>query len=300
MARILAEAIGCHEYDRCEIDAASNRGIDEMRDLRESVYTMPMKGPVKVYIIDEAHMLTKEACNAFLKTLEEPPEHVVFILATTDPQKLPETVVSRCQHFAFRKISENILRESILRIAKKEGFDLDKEGAGLIALFAEGSFRDAQSMLDQILSLPLADDGKITADEVRRFLSAPPKKLVDDFIVAVVGKNAGKGMEIIQELTEKGIDTQLFLKFVLRGIRSLLLLKLAPAKGKALEEILGRDDMNFLLGEKEKITVSDLGFILTVFLNAYDATGRAYLPQLPLELALARIQLRNKASEEKK
>ncbi len=301
VARILAGEIGCHEYDRCEIDAASNRGIDEIRNLRESVYTLPMKGPVKVYIIDEAHMLTKEACNAFLKTLEEPPEHVIFILATTDPQKLPETIVSRCQHFSFRKLPENILRESILKIAVKEGFELDEEGAGLIALFSDGSLRDSQSMLDQVLSLE-GEGGskKIPAEAIRKFLSAPPKKLIEDFLEAIIRKDAEKGMDIIQDLTEKGIDIQLFLKFVLRDMRSLLLLKLAPSREKMLEKILGRDEINFLLDKKEKMTVSDLGFILMTFLNAYDAAGRSYLPQLPLELALAKLQLRNKNSAEKK
>ncbi len=299
VARILAKDIGCHEYDLMEIDAASSRGIDEIRTLREGVYTMPLKGKVKVYIIDEVHMLTKEAFNAFLKTLEEPPAHVVFILATTEPQKLPDTVISRCQHYNFRKVPENILRQSILDIAKKEGYKMDEDGAGLIALFADGSFRDSQSLLDQVLNIAQFSDKKspggerISAEEIRRFLSAPPKKVVEGFIDSILNKNTDLSVETVESVSEKGIDIQLFLKFVLRDIRTLMLLKLAPAKREFLEKLLGKEEVDSLWQKKEKASVQELGFILLSILNAYDATGRAYLPQLPLELALAKIHLRN-------
>ena len=130
--------------DLIEIDAASSRGIDEIRALREAVRFSPMQGKVKVYIIDEVHMLTKEAFNALLKTLEEPPAHAIFILATTELDKVPETIISRCQNFSFRKISEEVLRKALKNIAQKEGFEIDDGTAGLVALSAEGSFRDAQ------------------------------------------------------------------------------------------------------------------------------------------------------------
>ncbi|KKR74438.1 MAG: polymerase III, subunit gamma and tau protein [Parcubacteria group bacterium GW2011_GWB2_40_8] len=174
VARILAREAGCVEMDLLEIDAASSRGIDEIRALREGVRFSPLGGSVKVYIIDEVHMLTKEAFNALLKTLEEPPSHVIFILATTELDKVPETIISRCQNFTFRKISENVLRKAMLSIAVKEGFEIDEETAGLIALMADGSFRDAQGTLDQILSAQ-GGEGKIAGEAVRLFLSVPPR-----------------------------------------------------------------------------------------------------------------------------
>jgi len=174
VARILAKDIGCHQYDLLEMDAASSRGIDEIRSLRDGVYTLPLKGDRKVYIIDEVHMLTKEAFNALLKTLEEPPAHAIFMLATTEPQKLPETIVSRCQHFAFKKLSENILKDSVLKIAKSENCEIDEESAALISLFSDGSFRDALVMLDQLLIVGEKNKNKqITGDEARKILSAP-------------------------------------------------------------------------------------------------------------------------------
>lgn len=288
-ARILANNIGCHEYDLLEMDAASSRGIDEIRGLREGVYTAPLKGEYKVYIIDEAHMLTKEAFNALLKTLEEPPEHAVFILATTEPEKLPETVVSRCQHFAFKKLPENILRKSMLDIARREELEIDEETAGLLALFADGSFRDAQMMLDQLLG---TGKKQIKGEDARHLLSAPSKDLIQGFVSALVEKNSEKGLDIIQKIMEKGIGVQLFLKFILRNIRVLLMFKLSPKSEEKLEKILGKDETEFLRSKKEESSVKELGFVLTLLLDAYDKTNRAYLPQLPLELALAKIHLR--------
>jgi len=290
VARIFSNEIGCHEYDRLEMDAASSRGIDEIRALRDAVYTLPLKGKYKVYIIDEVHMLTREAFNALLKTLEEPPSHVVFILATTEPEKLPNTVVSRCQHFAFKKITEDLLREGIKFIAKKEGFEIDDETAALIALFADGSFRDSQVMLDQIFSF---GEKKISVEKARELLSAPSKEMIRDFTIAVLDGEISKGLDIVRQFMEKGITPQLFLKFILRNIRALLMLKLSPESGELLEKVLGGDMVDFLEKHKDKISVKNLGFILLLFLDAYDKAGRTYLPQLPLELALAKIHLRN-------
>jgi len=296
VARILAGGIGCHEYDLTEMDAASSRGIDEIRSLRDGVYTNPFRGDKKVYIIDEVHMLTKEAFNALLKTLEEPPEHAIFILATTEPEKLPDTIISRCQHFAFKKQQEGILRKAVSDVSKKEGVELESEAAALIALFADGSFRDAFVMLDQLLpSVALAKEGskkRITGEEARDFLRAPSKELIQNFVTALVEKNSEEGIRIIQTTTERGIGTQLFLKFILRNIRALLMMKLSPGSEKQLEKILGEDEMEFLKTKNELTSVRDLGYILTLLLEAYDKTNRAYLPQLPLELVLAKIHLR--------
>ncbi len=187
-ARIVAKALNCEnpsEGEPCnacphcieiakgshpdviEIDAATNRGIDQIRELRESVHYSPAKGKRKVYIIDEFHMLTREAFNALLKTLEEPPNHVVFILATTEIDKIPPTILSRCQKFIFRKIPQEQIVETLSQICKKEGVEFEREALELIAVASEGCMRDAESLLDQSIAL---GEGKVTAGLVSEFL----------------------------------------------------------------------------------------------------------------------------------
>lgn len=290
VARILAKEIGCADADLIEIDAASSRGIDEIRALREAVNFMPLNGKVKVYIIDEVHMLTKEAFNALLKTLEEPPSHVVFILATTELEKVPDTIISRCQNFSFRRIQENILREAIVSIAKKEELAIDNEAASIIALSAEGSFRDALGLLDQISSLGDKNkDKQITGSEAREFLSVPAREMVEDFILSIIGKNAETGMEIIRKTVGQNMDMRIFLKLILRDIRALLLLRLAPNTKNQLKESMEEKEFNFLEKHKDKPQPGDLEFALKIFLDAFETRQHSYLPQLPLELAFVKI-----------
>ncbi len=164
VARIFAKEIGCKQNDLYEIDAASNRGIDDVRDIKESVNTLPFESPYKVYIIDEVHMLTKEAFNALLKTLEEPPKHVVFILATTEVHKLPETIVSRCQVFEFKRPTVEILKDTVTAVAKKEGYTIEPAAAELVALVGDGSFRDTHGILERVVAGVTGK--KITKDDV--------------------------------------------------------------------------------------------------------------------------------------
>jgi DNA polymerase-3 subunit gamma/tau len=283
--------MGCSDIDLLEIDAASSRGIDEIRALRDATHFVPLQGKVKVYIIDEVHMLTKEAFNALLKTLEEPPAHVVFILATTELEKVPETIISRCQNFSFRKIPENILRDSVISIARKEGFEIDEEAAGLVALFADGSFRDSQGMLDQVFSLggDKNKDHKITGKEIREFLAVPAVEMVENFILSIIEKNTEKGLEIIQKTAEQNNDAKVFLKLILRGVRSLLILRLAPGMKEKLKKMLGEREFNFLQEHKDKPQAGEMERALKILLDAHDARSRSYLPQLPLELALMKI-----------
>jgi len=152
MARIFAREIGCSNNDIIEIDAASNRGIDDIRALRESVVSLPFDSERKMYIIDEVHMLTKEAFNALLKTLEEPPSHVVFVLATTELHKILPTVVSRCQGFVFKSPNYTILKEMIQGIVEKEGFSIDPGSLDIISMLGNGSFRDTQGVLQKLIS----------------------------------------------------------------------------------------------------------------------------------------------------
>ncbi|MEK7787542.1 MAG: AAA family ATPase, partial [Chloroflexota bacterium] len=151
-ARIFAKEIGVSVNDLYEIDAASNRGIDDIKELRDGARVLPFDSKYKIYIIDEAHMLSKDAWGALLKTLEEPPNHVIFILATTELHKVPDTIISRCQVFTFKKPTETILKKVIIDVAKKEGFELDNGSAELLAILADGSFRDGLGELQKVLN----------------------------------------------------------------------------------------------------------------------------------------------------
>lgn len=294
VARILAKEAGCSDVDLMEIDAASSRGIDEIRTLREGVRFSPLRGEVKVYIIDEVHMLTKEAFNALLKTLEEPPKHAIFILATTEEDKVPGTIISRCQHFSFRKIPHNILAEAVTSDARKEGFEIDKDAAELIALFAEGSFRDALGMLDQLFSLGDGDENrngnkKITGEEARRFLSVPSSQTVEKFISSVVKKDAKAGMEAIEEAIGNNLNMKMFLKLILRNVRAMLLLRIVPEMKDEIKESFAEDEFEFLEKNKDVPKDGELERALKILLDSYDSQNRSYLPQIPLELALLKI-----------
>lgn len=186
VARIFARDIGCNPEDIIEIDAASNRGIDEIRELREAVRTAPFSSPYKVYIVDEAHMLTKEAANALLKTLEEPPSHVIFILATTDPEKLPQTIVSRCQKIIFKQPDIKTLADRLTYIANKEGKSLQEESALLLARHGKGSYRDALGILEQILSV---SDKEVNHRDVVSLLGTPEKELLYKVLESVAVKD---------------------------------------------------------------------------------------------------------------
>ena len=209
LARILAHEINQIPYDLnqtpldiIEIDAASNRRIDEIRDLREKIKLMPLKLTYKVYIIDEIHMLTKEAFNALLKTLEEPPQHIVFILATTEIHKVPPTIVSRCQHFTFKAITQPVLIKHLQTIAKKEKIVIDKAALTLLAQRSQGSLRDGLSLLDQLASL----DEKITVDLVEKILGLPPATVTNKLLTALKDNDFKQVIDNYQDLTTRGVD----------------------------------------------------------------------------------------------
>ncbi len=212
IARILAHEINQLPYsdesthlDIIEIDAASNRRIDEIRDLREKVHIAPTSAKYKVYIIDEVHMLTKEAFNALLKTLEEPPAHVVFILATTEAHKLPETIISRTQRFSFTTIEPQQVIDHLAEIAKKEGFTVDADALQLIAEHGDGSFRDSISLLDQVAS---GQPGHVTEADVRRATGSAPAELIAKMIAAVNAGDHAKLLELLQVGRSEGIGAK--------------------------------------------------------------------------------------------
>ena len=290
VARILAKEAGCSEIDLMEIDAASSRGIDEIRTLREGVRSYPLRGKVKVYIIDEVHMLTKDAFNALLKTLEEPPAHVIFILATTDREKVPETIISRCQDFSFRKIPDDVLRASIISLAKNEGFIFDEESASLITMLSDGSFRDALGALDQALTFSDENkDKKVTGRELRAFLSIPGRELVEEFLKAIFIKKREEGLLIIEKIRDGREDINIFLKLVLRSLRGMLLLALAPRMASDIKKMLGGEEFKFVEEHKNTLKPNELEATLLTFLNAYEERERSYMPHLPLELAFLKI-----------
>ncbi|MEK7582051.1 MAG: DNA polymerase III subunit gamma/tau, partial [Patescibacteria group bacterium] len=287
VARILAKAIGTSDNDLVEIDAASNRGIDDIRELREAVRTNPFDSDYKVYIIDEAHMLTKEAFNALLKTLEEPPKHAIFILATTEIEKLPETVVSRCQSFSFKKPSEEILKNVTLDVAKKEGYTIEPSGAELIALLGDGSFRDALGILQKVMGF--SKDKKISRTEIEEITGAPSAKLINDFILAILKKDAELGMSAITEAKKQNIDMKVYMKLILHKLRLALLIKYAPLIGKKLMSELGEEDNIFMERIMKPYSTGISSGLLRELLDCYSQIDCSFIPELPLELALVKI-----------
>ena len=214
VARIIASEVNqissdetSNHLDVIEIDAASNRRIDEIRELRDKVHSAPAQATYKVYIIDEVHMLTKEAFNALLKTLEEPPAHVIFVLATTEAHKLPDTIVSRTQKFTFKPISETAIQTHLRSIADKESIGISDDALALIARHGQGSFRDSLSLLDQASHITPADKAKsISADDIGGLVGAPSKDAVAELIQALENKDVTSALQTITDLYGKGFD----------------------------------------------------------------------------------------------
>lgn len=246
MAKIFARAINCehgptdHPCNECsacksilsgqsmdviEIDAASNRGIDEVRALRESVKFMPVEGRKKVFIIDEAHMLTTEAWNALLKTIEEPPAHVMFIFATTEIEKLPVTIVSRCQRYTFRRITSDDIAQRLSYVAEKEGFGLDPAAAQLIAVHADGGLRDALSILDQCAGMAT---GTITPQVVEELIGLVSKEWIIHFLNALRNGDGPKLLSYIHDALAEGRDATQIMEALIQHVRALLVGKVAP------------------------------------------------------------------------
>ena len=244
VSRILAKAVNCLEgvreepcnnchvctsidaggfVDVIEIDAASNRGIDEIRELRETVRYLPMEGRYKVYIIDEAHMLTEPAFNALLKTLEEPPGHNIFILATTENQKIPYTIMSRCQRFDFRRISEAHIVDQLKRICGDEGIEYDEKVLNYMVREADGSLRDAESILDQVISY----SGKhVTEADAIDVIGVVQREVAYGMVKAVVEKDPRAGLELIGRTLEQGHDAYQVYKGLLSFLRDILMIKM--------------------------------------------------------------------------
>ncbi len=282
VARILARELGVTDKDLYEMDAASNRGIDDIRELREGVYAMPFESPYKFYIIDEAHMLTKEAWNAFLKTLEEPPAHAIFVLATTERERVPDTIQSRCEIYMFKQPSREMLADTVIDIAQKEGYTIDKPGADLVALLAEGSFRDALSILQKVLAV--SQGKRIEMKDVEHVSGAPRAEIVRQILGSLAQKDTEAALAAIQSAIAENMDARMLAKLLIHRLRITLLMRYAPALADSLAEELTETDRDFTKGLSKLPAVNS--DTLRTFLDAYGKMAYAAVPYLPLELAV--------------
>ncbi len=264
-ARILAKALNCEQgptptpcckCDSCletaagtsvdviEIDGASNRGIEHIRELREAVKYAPVGGKYKVYVIDEVHMLTNEAFNALLKTLEEPPPHVIFIFATTEPQKIPATIHSRCQRYGFKRVAIHEIIERLRTIASSEGITISESGLAMIARAAEGSMRDSQSLLDQAVSY---SGMEIKDEELQATLGSVAQAALLQFSSGLLSRDSSGLLRQIDTLLEQGQDMRQFLTGIVEHLRNLLVVKIAQDPGQIIE--LPASDIEAIKGQ---------------------------------------------------
>jgi DNA polymerase-3 subunit gamma/tau len=303
-ARIFAKTINCQDnadvnacekcpaclaiqsgqsLDIIEIDAASNTGVDNIRELKETIALPPTLLKYKVYIIDEAHMLSTGAWNALLKTLEEPPAHVIFIMATTEIHKVPATIVSRCQKFDFPRWPMADIIEKLTLIAKEEKITVEKEALEMIALSAEGGMRDAESLLGQIISL---EDQTITAKDVEEILGTVDKSFIGDVAEEIVSKNTGRALEKINELISGGYDLQIFNKALINHFRQLMLLKIDENFKSYFTRELTEDKIEKLVAQAKKSELPQIVATIDLLLVAQNKIFSFLLPQLALEIAI--------------
>lgn len=287
IARILARALGCSDTDLYEIDGASTRGIDDIRELRESVRSLPFSGPVKVYIIDEVHMLTQAAFNALLKTLEEPPSYVIFILATTEIARVPDTIVSRCETHIFKKPTQNILEKNIARVAKAEGYDLEPGVAEVIAIAGDGSFRDTLGLLQK--SMALSGDKKITLAEAERSAGSPPRAIIRTVFQALLDRTAEPALVATSQARESGYDFKTILKLLMNDIRSAMLIKYAPEMKREILADLSTEDGQFLEEASSHVDSARLPIFLKVLIDTYADTEKSAIDSIPLEIAIVKL-----------
>jgi DNA polymerase-3 subunit gamma/tau len=267
-----------------EIDGASNRGIDEIRELRENVKFSPLSSRYKLYIIDEVHMLTREAFNALLKTLEEPPAHVIFVFATTEIQKIPATILSRCQCFEFRRISLKQIKDSLRRISEKEGVRITEKGLTWVAEAGDGSLRDAQSILDQMISYA---GFEIRDQHVEEILGLTDRRFLFRLSKAVFERNAGLCLKIIEEGYYAGLDMKYFYQMLIGHFRNLLLTKIVGKDQDFLD--LGDEEMASLGMQTEDVSQETIQRLLDILMAEEENVKRSQNPRINLETVLVRM-----------
>jgi len=310
IARLLAKAVNCRdrkegEFEPCgkcssclevkegrsldliEIDAASHRGIDDIRELRDGIKFAPLKEKYKVFIIDESHQLTKEAVNALLKTLEEPPGHAIFIMATTEIHKMIPTIISRCQRFDFRKLTLNEITKRLDIVSKKEKAKIEKPALELIALNSGGAIRDAESLLDQVLTFAgTLNNTEIKAGDIRDLLGLTDITTISKFVDYILEKNRQGALEFLGQAFEKGYDPQEFTKALVSYLRKAMLLKIDPNTTSSIVIGLTKEEQTKIISQLEVLSSLDIQRALNLFMEAENRMKYSSIPELPLELAV--------------
>ena len=281
-----------NSLDVIEIDAASNRGIDEIRELREKVKFYPGEGKYKVYIIDEVHMLTKGAFNALLKTLEEPPESVVFILATTEPHEVITTIMSRCQRFDFSLLTLSDLKKRLKYIAEEEGYEIDKAALDILARSARGGMRDAISLLDQAISF---SDGKLSAEEISRMLGRINKSDLKQFLSYISKKESQKALELLNKQLESGLGIERFSDELIEYCRELLLIKECGIDSGILE--YSRSYLEEIASIASNLSTKKITNIIDEFASLKEKLRSSSRPRLQLEISVIKLSSEESSSD---
>ena len=305
VARILAKALNCQDgptpgpcnqcqfcrdisagvsIDVLEIDGASNTGVDDVRKLRENVRYLPSKGSHKVYIIDEVHMLSNSAFNALLKTLEEPPEHVVFIFATTEPHKIPPTILSRCQRYDFKRIPARDILAHLKLIVSDEKVQISDKGLALIAREAEGSMRDAQGILDQAISFAGKD---ISYDEIVEILGIIDRKLFYETSLSIIEKKPQRCLDIIEDVYNYGYDIKEFYKGLLEQFRNLVVVKVTEAPSRLID--IPDSEIEDLATQGALVGINEIQQLFSILANSEEEIIRSSNPKLIMEMTLVRM-----------
>ena len=275
------KAIAAGDFlDVVEMDAASNNSVDDIRTLRESVNFPPVSGKKKVYIIDEAHMLSPQAANAFLKTLEEPPENTVFILATTDPNKLPATILSRCMRLDFRRVPERKISENFMKICKEIGVDADPDAVSLIASNADGSVRDGLSLLERCI----AGSSKLTREDVLFLLGISGIDTYIKITDKVIAKDSAGALAVLAEVLSEGKDVLQFAKDWVEHIRDLMLIKYSDDPQNIIN--LSKENIERLQDQAGRISISEISAMISTLSKLINDARYASKPRVLLELAI--------------
>jgi len=306
IARLLAKRINCENpkgkepcnkcpscleinsgraIDLIEIDAASNRGIDDIRELKQGIRFAPTRLKYKVFIIDECHQLSKDASNALLKVLEEPPSFSVFIFATTEPQKVLSTINSRCQRFDFRKLRASEMIKKLERIVKQENIKISEDALELIAMNADGAMRNAEVLLDQVASFSPGVE-ETTKEEVQELLGIVDISLISKLLAFVFEKKPDKAVEFLNEIVDKGQDVNELAKAIVGYLRQLLILKISQDLENPIFRDFTEEIKKDLHAQAKKIEENQIRKSLKLFLEAQNKTKYSSIPQLPLELAI--------------
>jgi len=303
VARILAKALNCeqgptgmpcgicvncmeiaqgHSVDVIEIDGASNTSVDDVREIRENVKFTPFKGAYRVYIIDEVHMLSNSAFNALLKTLEEPPPHVVFIFATTEIHKIPATILSRCQHYNFRRIAKTEIIARLRHVAEQDGIKLEERSLAALARASEGSMRDGLSLLDQAVAF----GGKsIVHAELETLLGAVPQELLRSLIQAIISQDSAAALRSLSQLIEGGHDLRAYCADVVEYLRNLLVVSVTASQEWPALIGASADDLAQLAADKGSLTPEHIQQLFALFTQAEDALRFSAHPRFVLETA---------------